>query len=65
MIRLREIDDEALREKLRAAIAARRGMHAAAIPDWWEMDDADLTDLLHDLDEAPPHPDDEEVDKEP
>jgi len=49
MIRIREILDPELREKIRAALAERRGMSAAAIPDWYELDDADLVDLLNDL----------------
>ena len=29
--------------------AERRGMSVAAIPDWFELDDADYVDLLNDL----------------
>lgn len=49
MIRIREIADPELREKIRQALADRRGMSAAAIPDWFELDDADYVDLLNDL----------------
>ena len=49
MIRIREILDPDLREKIRAALAERRGMSTAAIPDWYELDDADYVDLLNDL----------------
>ena len=49
MIRIREILDPDLRERVRAALAERRGMSAAAIPDWYELDDADFVDLLNDL----------------
>ena len=49
MIRIREILDPDLRERVRAALAERRGMSAAAIPDWYELDDADYVDLLNDL----------------
>jgi hypothetical protein len=49
VIRLREILDPDLRLKIRDAIARRRGMSPAAIPDWFEMDDADFVDLLNDL----------------
>ena len=49
MIRIREILDPDLRERVRAALAERRGMGAAAIPDWYELDDADYVDLLNDL----------------
>jgi hypothetical protein len=56
MIRIREILDPDLRERVRAALAERRGMAAAAIPDWYELDDADYVDLLNDL--RPDVPDD-------
>jgi hypothetical protein len=49
MIRIREILDPDLRERVRAALAERRGMSSAAIPDWYELDDADYVDLLNDL----------------
>ncbi len=49
MIRIREITDPALRETIRAALAARRGCSTAAIPNWFELDDADFVDLLNDL----------------
>lgn len=52
MIRIREIPDPETREKIRAALAERRGMQASAIPDWFELDDADYVDLLDDLKEA-------------
>ena len=61
MIRIREIDDLDLRERIRAALADRRGMSTAAIPDWFELDDHDFVDLLNDLKaaERPERPDDE------
>jgi hypothetical protein len=49
MIRIREISDPELREQIRGALAARRGMPAGAIPDWYELDDLDFVDLLNDL----------------
>ena len=49
MVRIREIDDPQLRERVRGALAERRGCSAAAIPDWFELDDADFVDLLNDL----------------
>ena len=49
MVRIREIVDPEMRERVRAALAERRGCSAAAIPDWFELDDADLVDLLNDL----------------
>jgi hypothetical protein len=51
MIRIREILDPELREKILAALAERRGCSIAAIPDWFELDDADYVDLLNDLKE--------------
>ena len=52
MIRIREILDPDLRERIRAALADRRGCTAAAIPDWYELDDLDFVDLLNDLRET-------------
>ena len=49
MIRIREIIDPELKEKILAALAERRGCSAAAIPEWFELDDADFVDLLNDL----------------
>jgi hypothetical protein len=49
MIRIREIIDPELRERIRRALAERRGLSAAAVPDWYELDDADYVDLLNDL----------------
>ena len=49
MIRIREITDPELRQRIVAALANRRGMSAAAIPEWFELDDADFVDLLNDL----------------
>jgi hypothetical protein len=52
MIRIREITDPELREQIRAALADRRGMSTAAIPDWYELDDMDFVDLLNDIKHA-------------
>ena len=49
MVRIREIADPELRDRIRAALAERRGCSAAAIPEWFELDDADFVDLLNDL----------------
>jgi hypothetical protein len=49
VIRIREILDPDLKRKVIEALAQRRGMSAAAIPDWFELDDADFVDLLNDL----------------
>jgi hypothetical protein len=51
MVRIREILDPDLRRRIVDALAARRGCSPAAIPDWFELDDADLVDLLNDLKE--------------
>jgi len=62
MVRIREITDPELRERIRGALAERRGCSSAAIPDWFELDDADFVDLLNDLradadeDALPPDP---------
>ena len=57
MIRIREISDPDLRERIRAALAQRREMSPAAIPDWFELDDADFVDLLNDIRAAENHDD--------
>lgn len=49
MIRIREIADPDLKRRIIEALAERRGMSAAAIPEWYELDDADYVDLLNDL----------------
>ena len=49
MIRIREITDPDLKAKIVAALAERRGMCPASIPEWFELDDADFVDLLNDL----------------
>ncbi len=51
MIRIREIIDPELRQRIISALADRRGVSAAAIPDWFELDDLDYVDLLNDLKE--------------
>jgi hypothetical protein len=56
MIRIREISDPELKQKVIVALAERRGMSPAAIPEWFELDDADFVDLLNDL--RPPTRDD-------
>ena len=52
MIRLREIHDPDLKQRIVHALAERRGCSVAGIPDWFELDDADYVDLLNDLKEA-------------
>ena len=51
MIRIREIVDPELRKRIVGALADRRGCSTAAIPDWFELDDADYVDLLNQLKE--------------
>lgn len=51
MIRIREILDPDLRQRILEALAKRRGCSIAAIPAWFELDDADYVDLLNDLKE--------------
>jgi hypothetical protein len=51
MVRIREITDPELRQRILEKLAERRGCSAAAIPDWFELDDADYVDLLNDLKE--------------
>lgn len=51
VIRIREILDPELKAKIINALAERRGMSAAAIPEWFELDDADFVDLLNDMKE--------------
>jgi hypothetical protein len=52
MIRIREITDPHLRQRITVLLAARRGCPASAIPEWFELDDADYVDLLDDLRDA-------------
>jgi hypothetical protein len=60
MIRLSHILDPDLKRRIIDALAQRRGMSPAAIPDWYELDDADYVDLLNDLKESEnPTPDDD------
>ncbi len=51
MIRIRHILDPELKRRIIEALAERRGMSATAIPEWYELDDADYVDLLNDLNE--------------
>jgi hypothetical protein len=60
MIRIREITDPELRRQIVDKLAEMRGTTAAAIPDWFELDDADYVDLLNELkDEDQLHRDDD------
>ena len=49
MIRIREILDPETKRFIIEKLAERRGMSAAAIPEWFELDDADFVDLLNDI----------------
>jgi hypothetical protein len=49
MIRIAHVSDPELKAKVIAALAERRGMSPASIPEWFELDDADFVDLLNDL----------------
>ena len=42
MIRIREILDPDLKRRIVEALADRRGCSPAAIPEWFELDDADF-----------------------
>ena len=49
MVRIYHIDDPALRDKVLAKLAEWRGTTPAAIPEWFELDDADYSELLIEL----------------
>jgi hypothetical protein len=49
MIRIRDILDPELRSQIIEKLAEQRGTSVAAIPDWFELDDADYVDLLVDI----------------
>jgi hypothetical protein len=54
VIRIREILDPDLKQRIINALAERRGCSPAAIPEWFELDDLDFVDLLNDLKEPEP-----------
>jgi len=60
VVRVREILDPELRTRIVAALADRRRCSVAAIPDWFELDDADFVDLLQDIQSEESEADDEE-----
>jgi hypothetical protein len=49
MIRIAHISDPELKQKVIVALARRRGMPPSAIPEWFELDEADYVDLLNDI----------------
>ena len=53
MVRIREILDPDLRQRIVSALAERRGCSVAAIPDWYELDDADYVDLIQQITARP------------
>jgi hypothetical protein len=55
MIRIREILDPDLKRRIIEKLAERRGLAVGAVPEWYELDDADYVDLLNDLKDE--HPD--------
>ena len=61
MIRIREIVDPDLKRQITEKLAERRELSPAAIPEWYELDDADFVDLLNDLKAGP----DEDLDGAP
>jgi hypothetical protein len=52
MIRIRHILDPELKRKVIEQLAAARGMSPAAVPEWFELDDADFVDLLNAIRDA-------------
>lgn len=52
MIRIREIIDPDLKQRIVEKLAEQRGMSVAAVPEWFELDDADFVDLLNELKEG-------------
>ena len=54
MIRIREILDPDLKRRIIEKLAERRGLAVGAVPEWYELDDADYVDLLNDLKEEDP-----------
>lgn len=46
MVRIREIIDPDLKEKVIAKLAEWRGLTPGTVPEWFELDDADYVDLL-------------------
>lgn len=49
MIRIREIENPQLKAAVIAKLEAWRGMPRGSVPEWFELDDADYSDLLIEL----------------
>ncbi len=61
MIRIREITDPELKQKIIEKLAERRGLSITAVPEWYELDDADFVDLLNEIRDDE-NPDDDYLD---
>ena len=49
MVHTRETVDPELRRRIVEVLADQRGVLPGAIPEWFELDDADFVDLLNDM----------------
>ena len=49
MVRIYHIADPVLRDRVVAKLAEWRGTTPSGIPDWFELDDADYSELLIEL----------------
>ncbi len=49
MVRIREILDPDLQAKVIEKVAEWRGMSPGNVPEWFELDDADYTDILMEI----------------
>ena len=49
MVRIRHILDPELKALVLEKLAERRGMPVAMIPEWFELDDADYSDILFEI----------------
>jgi hypothetical protein len=53
MVRLSDITDPELRQRVTELLAERQGISPASIPTWYEMDDGDYSELLIELHRPP------------
>jgi hypothetical protein len=49
MVRIRHITDPELKRRVIAKLAEWRGMAPSQVPEWFELDDADFSDILIEL----------------
>lgn len=49
MIRISHIRDPELKRKVREVLADWRGLAVGAVPEWFELDDADFVDVLNEI----------------